>query len=129
MCIRDRVRARTGPGFVGGDFLEQELPSGYDVLTFVRVLHDWPSDVAAMLLRKAHGALPPAGTLIICEEFRSPERLAIQLFWTYFLIGVDACVSRLRDIEWYADRLAQLGFVDVRVRTGAPFELILATRP
>lgn len=116
-------------GFVGGDFLRAPLPRGYDVLAFVRVFHDWPPDVAASLLGKAFDALPRGGRVIVCEEFRSPDRLAVQLFWTYFLIGVDACVSRLREIEWYESRLFSSGFVDVRPLTGAAFDLVVATRP
>ena len=80
------------------------MPRGYDVLSFIRVLHDWPADVARLLPRKPHEALAPGGRIVICEEFRTRDRLAVQLFWTYFLIGVDACVSRLREVEWYTGR-------------------------
>jgi SAM-dependent methyltransferase len=115
-------------GFVGGDFLNEPLPSGYDVLSFVRVLHDWPAGIARGLLRNAKAALPPGGRIIICEEFRTPDRLTVQLFWTYFLIGVDACVSRLREVEWYTDALTALGFVEIRVVPGA-FDLVTALAP
>lgn len=114
-------------GFVGGDFLNGPLTEGYDVLSFVRVLHDWPADVARMLLEKAKNALPPGGRLVICEEFRTRDRLAVQFFWTYFLIGVDACTSRLREVEWYTEALAALGFADIRVIPGA-FDVVVATR-
>jgi len=93
----------------------------------VRVLHDWPADVARMLLKKAKAALPPSGRLVICEEFRTHDRLAVQFFWTYFLVGVDACTSRLREVEWYTEALDGLGFVDIRVIPGA-FDVIVATR-
>jgi demethylspheroidene O-methyltransferase len=114
-------------GFVAGDFLSEPLPGGYDVLSFVRVLHDWPADVARTLLEKAKHALPPGGRLVICEEFRTPDRLAIQFFWTYFLQGVDACTSRLREVVWYTEALATLGFADIRVIPG-PFDMVVATR-
>ncbi len=114
-------------GTVAGDFLNGPLPAGYDVLSFVRVLHDWPADVARMLLEKAKTALPPGGRLVICEEFRTRDRLAVQFFWTYFLVGVDACTSRLREVEWYMEALVGLGFVDLRVIPG-PFDVIVATR-
>ncbi|WP_283137503.1 methyltransferase [Rhizohabitans arisaemae] len=114
-------------GFVGGDFLGEPLPAGYDALSFVRVLHDWPIPTARMLLRKAHGALPPGGRILICEEFRTPERLAAQFFWSYFLMGVDACVSRLYEIEHYVRLLRESGFGDVVVLPG-PVELIVATK-
>lgn len=114
-------------GFVGGDFLAEPLPGGYDVLSFVRVLHDWPADVARALLEKAKHALPPGGRLVVCEEFRTRDRLAIQFFWNYFLTGVDACTSRLREVDWYTEALATLGFADIRVIPG-PFDMIVATR-
>jgi demethylspheroidene O-methyltransferase len=128
--VEERARAARLEGrlgFVGGDFLAGPLPGGYDVLSFVRVLHDWPADVARTLLEKAAAALPPGGRLVICEEFRTRDRLAIQFFWTYFLIGVDACTSRLREVEWYTEALAGLGFSDIRVIPGA-FDVVVATR-
>jgi demethylspheroidene O-methyltransferase len=125
-------RARAGGlsdrlGFVAGDFLAGPLPGGYDVLSFARVLHDWPADVARTLLEKARCALPPGGRLVICEELRTRDRLAVQFFWTYFLIGVDACTSRLREVEWYTEALDELGFADIRVIPG-PFDVVVATR-
>jgi hypothetical protein len=124
-CHDPRVLGRLG--FVGGNFLEEELPRGYDVLSFVRVLHDWPAETARALLRKAHEALEEGAKIVICEEFRTSERLAIQFFWTYFLMGVDTCVSRLREVEFYLRELASLGFRDVTVIRGA-FDLVVATR-
>jgi demethylspheroidene O-methyltransferase len=118
---------KPGVGFVAGDFLAEPLPRGYDVMSFIRVLHDWPADVARMLIGKAKAALAPGARLVITEEFRTPDRLAIQLFWTYFLIGVDACQSRLREVTWYQDALAGAGFMDVRVISGA-FDIIVAVR-
>lgn len=115
-------------GFVAGDFLREPLPRGYHALSFVRVLHDWPEDTARALLRAAFEALPSGGRVLICEEFRTPERLAAQFFWSYFLMGVDSCVSRLREVEHYTRTLAALGFRDVRVLSG-PFELVTALRP
>lgn len=115
-------------GFVGGDFLREPLPRGYTALSFVRVLHDWPEDTARKLLRAAFEALPPGGRILICEEFRTPERLAAQFFWSYFLMGVDACVSRLREVEFYTRALEGQGFHQARVLPG-PFELVTAVRP
>jgi SAM-dependent methyltransferase len=115
-------------GFVGGDFRREALPGGYQVLSFVRVLHDWPGDVAVDLLRKAFAALPSGGRLLVSEEFRNSERLAIQFFWSYFLIGLDGCVSRLRDSAFYRTALEKIGFVDIDVVEG-PFDIVVATRP
>ena len=128
--VEERARAAglaSRLGFVGGDFLNGPLPGGYDVLSFVRVLHDWPADVARLLLEKARQALPPGGRVVICEEFRTRDRLAVQFFWTYFLVGVDACTSRLREVSWYTEALTALGFTEIRVIPGA-FDVVVATR-
>ena len=114
-------------GFVAGDFLNEEIPKGYDIVSFVRVLHDWPTSVCRTLLDKATRALAPGGRIVICEEFRTRERLAVQFFWTYFLIGVDSCVSRLRDIDFYIDELTKRGYRDIRTRSGS-FDILVATR-
>ncbi|MBM7119360.1 methyltransferase [Archangium primigenium] len=114
-------------GFVAGDFLREPLPRGHDTLAFVRVLHDWPEDTARHLLAAARDALPPGGRVLICEEFRTPARLAAQFFWSYFLMGVDSCASALRDLDFYTRELTGLGFRDVEVFPG-PFELVTARR-
>jgi demethylspheroidene O-methyltransferase len=52
---------------LGGDFSKDCLPSGADVLSLVRVVHDHDDDAAESLLRAAHGALPPRGVLLLAE--------------------------------------------------------------
>ena len=129
--VRERVAEsnhRERLGFVGCDFLHQRLPRGYDRMLFVRVLHDWPEETALALLRAAYDALEPGGRIVISEEMRTPARLAVQFFWTYFLVGVDACVSRLREADWYRDALGTLGFTSVEVREGG-FDIVTGIRP
>lgn len=115
-------------GFVGGDFLAEPLPRGYDALSFVRVLHDWPNEVARRLVEQAYAALEPGGLVLICEEFRTPDRLAMQFFWSYFLIGVDNCVSRLREVTYYTRLLTEAGFERITVLPGG-WELVTAYKP
>ncbi|MTK03548.1 methyltransferase [Micromonospora sp. CP22] len=115
-------------GFVGGDFFTEALPRGYDALSFVRVLHDWPNPVARDLVRQAYAALEPGGLILVCEEFRTPDRLAMQFFWSYFLIGVDSSVSRLREADFYTKLLAETGFENVAVLPGT-WELVIAYKP
>ncbi len=114
-------------GFVGGDFLAQPLPEGHDVISFVRVLHDWPAETARMLIGKAGAALRPGGRIVISEEFRTSERLATQFFWTWFLVGVDGCVSRLREASWYEQALASAGFTEIERLPGAQ-DIVTAVR-
>jgi DNA-binding MarR family transcriptional regulator/SAM-dependent methyltransferase len=113
-------------GLVSGDFFADELPGGYDIISFVRVLHDWDESKARVLLAKAARALAPGGKLVVCEEFRTHERLAVQFFWTYFLMGVDACESRLRDVDFYLRELRALGFSRTTVVPGA-FDVVVAS--
>jgi hypothetical protein len=82
--------------------------------------------VACTLLENPNKPSPPAGRIVVCEEFRTRYRFAIQFFWPYFLTG-DACTSRLREVEWYTEALAGLGYVDTRVIPG-PFDVLVATR-
>jgi demethylspheroidene O-methyltransferase len=51
----------------GGDFHAMDLPRGADAASFVRVLHDHDDDAVRRMLRAAHAALPPGGTLLIAE--------------------------------------------------------------
>ncbi|WP_280466351.1 methyltransferase [Nocardia brasiliensis] len=104
------------------------MPSGYDVLSFVRVLHDWQRPQARELLIKAYRALAPGGRVLICEEFRDAERLARQFFWSYFLIGVDSCTSMLREATDYLDLLGEIGFQKAAVLPG-PFDILVAIKP
>jgi demethylspheroidene O-methyltransferase len=51
----------------GGDFHAMKLPRGADIVSFVRVLHDHDDRAVQQMLRAAHAALPPGGTLLIAE--------------------------------------------------------------
>jgi demethylspheroidene O-methyltransferase len=51
----------------GGDFRRDSLPTGADVVSLVRVLHDHDDESALEILRAARGALPAGGTLLIGE--------------------------------------------------------------
>ncbi|WP_033343007.1 methyltransferase [Catenuloplanes japonicus] len=115
-------------GFVPGDFFASPLPTGYDAMSFVRVLHDWPTPDSRRLVEKAYDALPPGGLLLICEEFRTPDRLAVQFFWSYFLIGADSAVSRLREATFYTTLLAATGFTGIEILPG-PWELVVGHKP
>lgn len=50
-----------------GDFRRDSLPDGYDLISLVRILHDYDDDVVADLLAAVRSALPPGGTLLIAE--------------------------------------------------------------
>ncbi len=53
-------------GFAG-NFLTDELPGGFDIVSLVRVLHDHDDGPAMILLRAIAAALPAGGTILIAE--------------------------------------------------------------
>jgi len=52
---------------VGGDFLNGILPSGADVISLVRVIHDHDDGPAAAILNAVYQALPLNGVLLLAE--------------------------------------------------------------
>jgi demethylspheroidene O-methyltransferase len=71
-AVAERARARfersgLAVGVHGGDFRTDALPYGADLVTLVRVVHDHDDDVALAVLRAAHAALAPGGTVLVAE--------------------------------------------------------------
>jgi demethylspheroidene O-methyltransferase len=52
---------------VGGDVMRDPLPTGADVVSLVRVLHDHDDAEALEIIKAARRALPAGGTLLIAE--------------------------------------------------------------
>ncbi len=62
------VAARAGDmKAYGGNFFEDDLPSGYDLVSLVRILHDHDDNAAMILLRNIARSLPTGGRLMIAE--------------------------------------------------------------
>ena len=83
----------------GVDFFADPLPTGADVITLVRILHDHDDPDALALLRSVHAALPEGGELVIAEPMRgepSAERIGDVYFPLYFL-AMGRGRSRSRD--------------------------------
>ncbi len=71
-----------------GSFLEAPPPTGADVVTLIRVLHDHDDATALAALRAAHAALPPGGRLLVAEplaETRGAEEIGDAYFGFYLL--------------------------------------------
>lgn len=69
-----------------GSFLADDLPTGADLISLVRILHDHDDAPAQAILSAAYKALPPGGTLIICEPMLtggSAERISAAYFNVY----------------------------------------------
>jgi demethylspheroidene O-methyltransferase len=104
------ARAKT----FGGAFPDDPLPSGADLVSLVRVVHDHDDGKVRALLRAAHAALPPGGTLLIAEPMAGTpgaEAMADAYFGFYLLaMGTGRC----RTAAELTQLLAEAGFGGVR---------------
>lgn len=103
---------------VGGDFTIDPLPTGADVVSLVRVLHDHEDEVALRLLRAIRVALPPGGTLLIAEPMagtRGAEPVGDAYFGFYFLAMGG---GRARTPERIKQMLSEAGFSRTRLLRG-----------
>lgn len=128
------VLAAKGLGRVevtGGSFRDDPLPSGADVISLVRILHDHDDGVVQALLTKVHAGLPPGGTLLIAEPMAGTPG-AEAMGDAYFGLYLWAMGSgRPRTAEAYRTMLKAAGFARVvELRTGVPMvtRLLLASR-
>lgn len=100
-----------------GDFLNDPLPEGADVISFVRVLHDHDDDVAARLLQKARHALPDDGALLIAEPMsETPGAAQVgDAYFGFYLLAMGR--GRPRTPARYRDMLSAAGFSQSRLLT------------
>lgn len=53
--------------FLAGSFFDS-IPSGADAYILKNVLHDWPDDKCAVILRNCRAAIPDGGRLLLIER-------------------------------------------------------------
>ena len=115
--------------FIQGDLRSQDLPGGYDLITFKSMLHDWPPQDALRFIEKAARALAPGGTLLIYErdalEFGGqvpPMSMVPNLLF----------FRSYRSPQSYTEQLQRLGFQDIRQRDlqlDSRFFVVTARKP
>jgi demethylspheroidene O-methyltransferase len=69
-----------------GDFFADPIPSGYDCITLVRVLHDHDDDEVKRLLRNIRAGLAPGSRLMVAEPMartRGAEAMGDAYFGLY----------------------------------------------
>jgi precorrin-6B methylase 2 len=71
--LSDRIKT------VAGDFFEEELPKGSDVVLLSQVLHDWSPERNRVILDKCFAALPPGGLVLVCELMMDDEKTGPEL--------------------------------------------------
>ena len=109
----------------GGDFFNDPLPPGADIATLIRVVHDHDDDRVAILLKAAHAALVPGGTLLLAEPMAAtPGAQAMgDAYFGFYLLAMGR--GQPRSAEQLTALLHKAGFVDVRM---LPNRMPLQTR-
>jgi demethylspheroidene O-methyltransferase len=107
--------------FHPGSFKDDPIPTGYDLITLVRILHDHDDDVVRALLPKIHDALPTGGRLLIVEPMAGSEG-AIRMGDAYFGLYLWAMSSgRPRTSSETSIMLKNAGFSTVKpIKTALP---------
>jgi ubiquinone/menaquinone biosynthesis C-methylase UbiE len=60
--------------FIEGDFLKDNIGSGYDLVFISQILHSFSETTNLMLLKKAYDAMSAGGTIAIQEHLLGPDR-------------------------------------------------------
>lgn len=109
----------------GGDFVEDDLPAGADVITLIRVAFDHPDERVLAILRQVHRALPPDGVLVLAEPMAgtSGAEPMGDAYFGFYLMAMGR--GRPRSPEHLQSLLRAAGFGPGRL---APTRLPLQTR-
>ena len=105
----------------GGSFLSDPLPSGYDVISLIRVVHDHDDGPALALLRNVHAALPPGGVLFISEPMsKTPgAEPAGDGYFGFYLLAMGS--GKPRSPSEISEMLREAGFSSSRLlKTAIP---------
>jgi demethylspheroidene O-methyltransferase len=100
---------------VGGDLHADALPTGADLISLVRVIHDHDDSAALAILQRVHDALPPGGTLLLAEPMSgTPGAEPVgDAYFGFYLLAMGS--GRPRTPETLRGLLAQAGFARSRL--------------
>ncbi|MFM7971293.1 MAG: methyltransferase [Betaproteobacteria bacterium] len=109
----------------GGDFAQDGLPGGADIISLIRVAFDHPDERVLAVLRAVHTALPPGGTVVLAEPMSGTpgaEPMG-EAYFGFYLMAMGR--GRPRTPEHLGRLLAAAGFGAVQLM---PTRLPLQTR-
>jgi demethylspheroidene O-methyltransferase len=98
----------------GGSFLADPLPTGADIATLVRVVHDHDDANALRLLQAVRQALVPGGVLLVAEPMagtRGAEAMG-DAYFGFYLLAMGS--GRPRTAGELAQLMVAAGFEQVR---------------
>ncbi len=96
------------------DALRQPLPTGADVASLVRVIHDHDDGPALTLLKRAHEALPAGGALLIAEPMAGTAGAEAMgdAYFGFYLLAMGS--GRPRTASELSALARSAGFADAR---------------
>ncbi|MBF0514342.1 MAG: SAM-dependent methyltransferase [Desulfovibrionaceae bacterium] len=114
-AIAERFGVSGRVDFAAGDYLENDLPGGYDAAWLSQILHAESPERCLTILRKAAGALTPGGALFV-HEFLLDDAMDGPLFPALFSLNM---LLQTRGGQSYSDgqvrsMLAEAGLTDIR---------------
>ena len=106
---------------VAADVTADEIPTGYDVVSLVRILHDHDDDMAAAFIRAARRAVTDDGVLLVAEPMADAPGAGplIDAYFNVYLLAMGS--GRPRRSDELKAMLAEGGFSRQRtIRTRIP---------
>lgn len=97
----------------GGSFIDDELPSGADLVTLLRVAHDHDDDTVRRLLRAIHRCLPLGGSLLLAEPMAGSQGdpTPTAPYYHFYLMAMGP--GRLRTPEALTGLMQEAGFTHI----------------
>ncbi|MBT7952240.1 MAG: methyltransferase domain-containing protein [Gammaproteobacteria bacterium] len=114
--------------FHKADALQHELPTGFDLVTFKSILHDWPDEAVDTYISKAYDCLSPNGEVVIFERISSDGQTPVPVFGN---LPVFIFMRFYRQADLYYHLLEKHGFSDIKtisINLEMPFVLISAKK-
>ncbi|MFO0690346.1 MAG: methyltransferase [Myxococcota bacterium] len=106
-----------------GDFFRDPLPTGYEAISLIRILHDHDEERVRTLLANVRAALAPGGTLIVAEPLAGTAGAEPvgDAYFAFYLLAMGS--GRARSREALSRLVREAGFGDVRFpRTALPLQ-------
>ena len=99
---------------IGGDFFQDKIPSGYDMITLVRVLYDHSDENVVRLLTNIRKSLESGGTLLIAEPFASADATdrTADAYFNMYLLAMRA--GNVRSFDRHVELLKSAGFSAIK---------------
>jgi demethylspheroidene O-methyltransferase len=107
----------------GGNFHEDPLPGGFDLISLVRIVHDHDDEPVERLLARVHDVLPPGGTLLLAEPMtgKGDRDGLVGNYFRFYLMAMGS--GRPRTPKELRSALRKAGFERIR-RHGTDIPLI-----